>query len=270
MTTLAATLHDPDGRMEPLLRRHLPRLGAYATTAIAITPQTSRRVRGLLMEAGVQFAPGGPEVGAARADSVRLALDTVEDDVLCIDFDRWLFWAETEPAELLALPARLLKQSPALWYAIIGRTRRAFETHPRVQRVCEAATNRALSLAAGRTLDAVAGCCWLTPAGARYILARTTERTNATDLEWPALVLRAAPERLGFVRTEGLAFETASFYQAEIAAAGSERAWLNAVYEQPAMWATRLRLAAGSASALERVLRDVDAAFNAAESSASD
>ncbi|MCC6314460.1 MAG: hypothetical protein IT337_10655, partial [Thermomicrobiales bacterium] len=51
-------------------------------------------------------------------------------------------------------------------------------------------------------------------------------------------------------------FETAALHPDEIAAAGGLDAWLSAVYDRPAAWAARLRLAADSTAALARVLAD--------------
>ena len=254
MTALAATLHDPAGRMLPLLKRHAPALGRYAAVAVAATPQTRPDVVDLLLASGAHVLRGGPEVGKGRRDAVAAASRVADGDVLCVDFDRWLFWAETEPHELVALPARLTARRPRPWYVAVGRSRRAWESHPAVQRACEGPTHRALSLAAGRTMDATAGCCWLAPEGLRIVLASSTEASNATDLEWPAILLRLDPRRLGFVRVEGLAFETAAFFPREVAAAGGGAAWIAQSYDRPEVWAARLRLAADSTAALARVL----------------
>ncbi|MBA3414705.1 MAG: hypothetical protein H0U10_05720 [Chloroflexia bacterium] len=264
MTALAATLHDPAGRMLPLLKRHAPALAAYAAVAIAITPETDDRVAAVLRANGGNLLRGGSEVGRGRRDAVAAASRVVDGDVLCVDFDRWLFWIETHPDELLALPARLAARRPRPWYAAVGRSRRAWETHPAAQRACEGPTNRALSLAAGRILDATAGCCWLAPDGVRLVLAASTEASNATDLEWPALVLRHDRRRLGFVRVEGLAFETAAFYPREVKTAGGVTAWIAQTYDRPEVWAARLRLAADSAAALTRVLGPSDSRLGAA------
>ena len=60
---------------------------------------------------------------------------------------------------------------PAPWYVCLGRTARAFRTHPAAQRLPETASNIALSHVAGISLDAVAGAAWLTPeAAARKLL----------------------------------------------------------------------------------------------------
>jgi hypothetical protein len=253
MTALAATLHDPESRMLPLLERHGGLLERYAAAAVAVTPQTAGPVRDLLAARGARLVPGGPQVGRARLDAVAAASHAARQDVLCIDFDRWLHWADCYPEELLALPGRLARRRPRPWYACVGRTRRAWMAHPRVQRECEGATNHALSIAAGKTLDATAGCCWLSPEGVVVVLSHSTEGTNATDLEWPAFILRHDPIRLCGARTEGLAFETPDFYPREIAAAGGREAWIAETYERPAVWAQRLRLAADSTAALARV-----------------
>ena len=150
--------------------------------------------------------------------------------------------------------ARLGSKRIPPWYVCLGRTARAFATHPAAQRLPETATNRALSAAAGRPLDAAAGAAWLTPEAAEIILAGSREPTAATDLEWPALILRHDPSRLRGLRCEGLEWETPDFHAAEIVAAGGWRPGPAPPTTPPAMWAARLRLAAASGAALERVL----------------
>ena len=152
------------------------------------------------------------------------------------------------------MPARIDRQRPRRWYACLGRTARAFATHPDVQRLTETVTNTALSLALGRRLDAVAGASWLSRAGAELILPRSIETTNATDLEWPALIALVDPRRIGLLRCEGLEFETAAFYPEAIAAAGGLAAWLHRTYDHPESWRARTQLAADSIAALARVL----------------
>ena len=250
---LSSVLHDPEGRLLPWAERHAAGLGAYAAAAVAATPQTDRRVLAVLRQAGAVLLPGGPEVGTARRRALAAAAAARPGlPVLTIDFDRWLYWREHAPEELAAVAAF----GPGACYVCLGRTAAAFASHPRVQRVCEGATNRALSLAAGRPMDATAGAALLRPAAICLVLAGSREPTNATDLEWPALVLRGAPDRrqVACRRCRGLAFETAALHAAEVAAAGGLEAWVAATYERPEVWAARLRLAADSAAALERVV----------------
>ena len=209
-----------------------------------------------LEQFGVQVVPGG-QAGEGRRAALQAAGANQPACFSC-DFDRWLHWARFWPDELAALPARVARLGTSKrippWYVCLGRTARAFATHPAAQRLPETATNRALSAAAGRPLDAVSGAAWLTPEAAEIILGRSSEPTAATDLEWPALILRHDPNRLRGLRCEGLEWETPDFHAAEIVAAGGLAAWTRATFNTPSMWAARLGLAAASGAALQRVL----------------
>lgn len=232
-----------------------PRLAGYDGVYVAVSAATDPRLATELGAAGVGVVSGQSGlIGETRRRALGAAAAVDHPAFLYCDFDRWLFWAERFPDELASLPTRLAARRPRLWYACLGRTPRAFATHPRVQRITEGATNRALSAAIGRRVDATAGACWLSGEGAKIVLRDSIEPTNATDLEWPALIHRADPRRLGALAVDGLAFETASFYPDEVAAAGGESAWVTARYERPEVWLARLRLATDSVAALCRAL----------------
>jgi hypothetical protein len=254
-----ATLHDPRGVSRPLIESTAPALAAYLLVTVAVTAATDPAVSARLEEHGARVVPGG-ETGQGRRAALAAAGPDQAAYFSC-DFDRWLHWARTWPEELAALPARIAKLSDVgtpPWYVCLGRTARAFRTHPAAQRFPETATNRALSVAAGRPLDAVSGAAWLASEAVPLILAKSTELTAATDLEWPGIILRHDPARLRGLRCEGLEWETPDFHPDAIAAAGGLEAWTRTVFDTPRMWAERLRLAAASGAALERVLNEGD------------
>ena len=253
---LVATLHDPRGASLPLLDAAASALETYPLFVVAATAATDPRLTARLEELGAIVVPGGHTGEGRRA--VLAAAGPEYASYFSCDFDRWLHWARFWPQELIALPERVARlgsrgRTPP-WYVCLGRTARAFATHPPVQRLAEAATNRALSVAAGHPLDAVSGAAWLTSEAVEIILAGSREASAATDLEWPALILRHDPCRLSGLRCEGLEWETPDVHAEEIVDAGGLETWTRATFDTPAMWATRLRLAAASASALERVL----------------
>jgi hypothetical protein len=234
-------------------------LRSYPLVVIATTPVTDARLTTRLEQLGAHVVPGGQAGGGRRAALTAAGGD--QPAYFSCDFDRWLHWARFWSDELAALPARVARLSGkriSPWYVCLGRTARAFATHPAAQRLPEAATNRALSAAAGRPLDAAAGAAWRTPGAVEIILAGSREPTAATDLEWPALILRHDPGRLRGLRCEGLEWETPDFHAEAIISAGGLAAWTRATFNTPTMWAARLRLAAASSAALERVL-DQDA-----------
>ncbi|HEX2034942.1 MAG TPA: hypothetical protein VHS99_12225 [Chloroflexota bacterium] len=253
---LVSTLHDPQARLDAALRARVGGLAAYAGVYLTVTDRTPRGVVERLQGAGAVVIGGKhDQIGVARRLALQAAVDGGHEAFFYCDFDRWLHWAGAYPEELAALPQRLAARRPRPWYVCLGRTARAFASHPYVQRVAEGATNRTLSLALGRRLDATAGSCWLSREGATLVLRASQEPTNATDLEWPALVYRAAPRRLAGLATEGLEFETAEFFAAEVAAAGGEAAWQRAHYERAEVWCARLGLAADSVRVATQVLK---------------
>jgi hypothetical protein len=250
-----ATLHDPRGVSLPLIDCTARDLAAYPLVAVAVTAETDPAVSARLGELGARVVPGGLAGEGRRAALAAAGADQAA--YFSCDFDRWLHWARFWPEDLAALPARVAKLAesrPPLWYVCLGRTARAFRTHPAAQRFPETATNRALSAAASRSLDAAAGAAWLVPEAVPFILAESSEPTAATDLEWPGIILRHDPARLRGLRCEGLEWETPDFYAEEIAAMGGLEAWTRARFDTPQMWAQRLQLAAASGAALERVL----------------
>jgi hypothetical protein len=253
-TALVSTLHDVSGRMLPALRDCAPQLAQYGRVYVCATMVTDRHLRAALGDLGAVVLNGDERVGEGRRAALRAAFDDGHAAFLACDFDRWLHWAGRFPTELAAITLRVPRRRPRPWCACLGRTSRALATHPPVQWLSELATNHALSLAVGQPLDATAGACWLSPEGARLVLDSSLEPTAATDLEWPALIFRSAPDRLIGVATDGLEFETADFFPAEIAAAGGVAVWVRDHYERPEVWLARLRLATDSVAALCRVL----------------
>lgn len=256
---LVTTLHDPAGAALPLLERDAiaNALRAYPLLTVAVTGVTDPRVVARLTSHGARVVPGG-STGVGRRAALAAAVPEAAGYFSC-DFDRWLHWAACWPEELAAVPekvARLGNGERRPWCVVLGRTARAFRTHPAVQRLPEEATNRALSRAAGRRLDAVSGAVWLSPEGAEIILAESIEPSAATDLEWAALILRREPTRLRGLRFEGLEWETPDFHAAAIVEAGGLAAWTKATFDTPAMWTSRLRLAADSTAALTRVMAE--------------
>ena len=252
-----ATLHDPRGGFLTLLDLEAVSiaLGTYPLVVVAASPGTDARVTTRLDQLGACTVPGGQAGEGRRAALTAAGAD--QPAYFACDFDRWLHWARFWPDELATLPERVTRlggKRISPWYVCLGRTARAFATHPAAQRLPEEATNRALSAAVRRPLDAAAGAAWLTPEAAAIILVGSREPTAATDLEWPALILCHAPGKLRGLRCEGLEWETPDFHAAEIISAGGLAAWTRATFDTPTMWAARLRLAAASSAALERVL----------------
>lgn len=252
---LAVAVHDPKERW---LQRFSPGLSAlselYAHKAAACTAATSARTVAALEAAGfhVHLSPNG-QTGQTRRDAIRAALaDPSVEWLQYADLDRLLHWQDTFPGEL----RETLAAEPRSEYVALGRTTRALHTHPRVQILAETLTNSAFSALLGleAEVDLVAGSFLFSRRAAEVILRYSVEPTGATDLEWPALILRELGVMPEFRAVEGLEFETADYYSDEIQAAGSLADWIRDTYDRPAVWLERTKLALDSIAALARVL----------------
>lgn len=254
---LIMTVHDPGRRLLRSLEEHGGALAAYAGVYAFATFNTDARVIEAMRVAGVQVELGPSGVaGAGQRQVLATAVEGGHEEMFCCDFDRWLHWAGSYPMELAGLADRMSRDHADAWYICLGRSDRALDTHPVAQSLPEAITNRALSVMAGRRLDATAGAAWIRPPAVRLILEGSTAASKATDLEWPGLVLGAHPARVQGAFLEGLEFETADAYPDEIARLGSREAWIRETYDRPDVLRDRLQLAADSITALMRVTSD--------------
>ena len=249
---LVTTLHDPEGRMVEAASRLTENLaGLYESVSVAPTPWTSPRLVDALSPARVEIrAESAGAIGTGRRHALRMGLESGATHLHYCDFDRILHWLGSFPDEIPS-PAREDLQYDFL---IVGRTERAFLTHPRVQIDTESITNHAFSLWHGEPVDVTAGSCGLSRRAAELLSAPSTVPTNATDAEWPGLIKQAGM-RVGFVQMEGLEFETPDYFRDEVEAAGSQEAWVEERSRPLDGWVSRTRLTLESLEAIERVAR---------------
>ncbi|MGB1252706.1 MAG: hypothetical protein ACPG8W_18985 [Candidatus Promineifilaceae bacterium] len=248
---LASTLHDPTGAMTVLLAQTLPELVTlYGVMAVAVTEVTSAEVISLLNQyPQIRQIQGSRNVGESRLNALRCGLTFAElSHFHYCDFDRLVHWWLHFPEEL---KQTLASVEQLHGYLALGRTTHAFETHPVVQREAEYLTNRVFSWVLGeQTLvhDVVAGSCAMDRVSAEFLVQHSTELSNATDCEWPMLIQHLAKKPLSFLQTEGLAFETPTFFGAQV-----HQTSFNADN-----WLNRVRLAKDSIEAAMRVRKKVD------------
>lgn len=244
---LAATHHDPEGRLYAQTERMLPLLGSiFEAIAVQTTHATQECTIELLVCAGVRVGQettdqpiGLDGLGRARRAAVELALQLSAPAMLFCDFDRALHWAEYQPDELAQVAARLAEHD----FTVLGRTGRAFATHPRIQRDTEAVVNHVYASVSGHAWDVTAAARGLSRRAAAAILAGCPDESIGTDVSWPLFVERAGGLTLGYIVTEGLEFETADRYADQICAAGGLERWIAQLDADPRRWIERLEIA---------------------------
>lgn len=239
---LAATLHDPRGDLRAFAATALPDLlRLYQGLVVVATEESDPALLEGLAGAGatVEISPGAySEVGGKRLDAVRRAATLAPAVHLC-DFDRLLHWWHVARAELV----EVLDQLPRVDLLLLGRTARAWSTHPTSQLETEQAANRAVSILYGRPVDVCSGSRGLSRRAVAYLERQSRVRTVGSDAEWPLLLRYAGGFSRAERETEGLEFETGDRFPEQIRRAGGHAAWLAELDRDAERWVERTRIA---------------------------
>ena len=243
---LAVTVHQPDDRLARLTAIQLPALVArYAALTAFCSRETHPAILDLLRHHGVPVKLDGGEpcgidgIGDVRRATVRFGLQAGTSHLQMCDFDRAIHWVSDYPQELEAVIADI----PNYDLLVLGRTERAWDTYPPNQVETEPLFNKVFASATGLAWDVGAGSRGLSRRAAERLLRLSQEMTVGVDAEWPLLLLNREGYRVGQRSCEGLEFETADRFGAEIEAAGSYQAWEAEMDADPQQWAFRLRVA---------------------------
>jgi hypothetical protein len=253
---LVATAHQPNDALGELTRAMLPQLQTlYGALVFLCSKTTSAGMLALLRASGAtvhherQQPTDLSGIGRVRRRALRLGLTTECDHLHLCDFDRLLHWAAHYPDELQQVIGEITNYD----LLIMGRTERAFATHPPYQVETERLANLVFSRVYGQERDITSGSRGLSRRAAERLLTHSREEGAGVDAEWPLIVSRFSELRLGYILCEGLEFETADRHQAEIAQAGGLECWLEAQSARPELWVHRLRVACEIAEAALRV-----------------
>ncbi len=251
---LVVTVHEPDGRLAGLTEALLPALTTrYAAVVAYCSRETQPALLDLFRRGGVAVhVDGRPadinRIGQIRREAVRAGLLTHTSHLQLCDFDRALHWVACYPQELEAVIAEITRYD----LLVLGRTGRAWATHPPYQAETEPLFNRVFALVTGLPWDIGAGSRGLSRQAALTLLEISQEQTVGIDAEWPLLLLKRDGFHLGYRRCEGLEFETADRFGPEIEAAGGYSHWEEQMSADPRRWVFRLRVALHIAEATLR------------------
>jgi hypothetical protein len=242
---LALIQYDPRGllfdqtvRVLPQLQQVFGDIAVYANAATAPhalkhLTQHGVRVRAEAVEEGFSV------IGQFRRAAVELALQGPCPFMIYCDFDRILHWMEFYPKELQRVAQHITQHD----FTILGRTPRAFATHPRIQRDTEAIINHVFERVSDRAWDTGAGARALSRRAAEAIVTGSHDDAISNDVTWPLFLQQRGDFSVGYLATEGLEFETPDRFPAEVAQAGGVAQWSEQLDDDVQHWAARLELA---------------------------
>ena len=240
---LVSTLHDPPFALKQIYKETVSCLKKlFKKNIICYTPTTSAEFVQSLEKEEFQVISG---INLNHVDIyrrvIKAGLDLVannrETRLFYIDFDRLLHWCKTFPTELSKILCDLTKMD----FFMLGRTKRAFETHASTQRETEIIVNEIGSKILGfpKPHDIIS-VCW----GFTYDLGKkllTIKNSTLTGFygTWPLLLWNWASTK-GYLETEGLEWETPDRYISDIKNVGYD-IWLKS-FENPNEWNKRVRI----------------------------
>jgi hypothetical protein len=248
MTDLTMVYHDPPGCMAGQIARTLPVITAiFDRVIVQASASANADCLQFFRQAGAEVfqdrsnpATNGSKIGWLRRLSVERTVRSECAHLIYCDSDRVLHWAEFYADEF-----RLISEAVCQFdFTVLGRTTRAFDSHPCTQRDTEPIINRIFGQVSGHAWnDVTSGARGLSRAAAQAIVAHCDDDELSTDVSWPLYLQHNGPWSLGYIETDGLEFETADRFADEVAAAGGYAAWFDRLENDPQEWIARLHLA---------------------------
>jgi hypothetical protein len=234
---LAATW-PPRGELPRLLRLWDSLTNFYETAVIVVPPDVSNEV--------IQTVGSLPGVDlhvtadwrSGKHQSLRLALKADVEWVQYCDFDRLLHWLECYPEEL----AETLRATSADCL-IVGRTERAWATHPRCMIETEALFSVPFSHLLHCPMDLGAGSRVFSRKAAEIIVEQCPAEWGwAVDVAWP-LALQAAGCSIAYREVDGLAWETPDQHREHAADEDTRQQMVQTYDSDPVRWHERVAVA---------------------------
>lgn len=203
---LLTTVHDPHGKMVQATQNELLALAElYSGMVVEMTDTTDPRLYQLLSNvAHIHTNPPG-DIARARRNLIKNGLLLYPAAYFHFaDYDRLLHWWLYHKGELI----RVVSTLPDYDFVVIGRTERAFKTHPFIQRETERLINRLFAHAFGQNIDPLTASRGISNKAAQTINAFSCAVGPAgVDVEWPIL----ASGQVAYIAVDGMEYESGTF-----------------------------------------------------------
>jgi len=222
-TILAATIHDPKPRLLSFLKEYTPRLGLNGESiVVAYSPLTHPGMVKALKDLGCITITGSESVQSVYLAALERSLQESPEQVFYCDLDRLIHWVRKYPEEYI----QIRRKASECDFLMVGRTPRAFQTHPKTQTLTEGLANLVASRALGfNIVRDMIGVCWGLSISLVHLLLSTPQRNSfGFFCGWPVIAWRNSSNR-AYVEVEGLEWETPDRYEREIGVVGYEE-WL--------------------------------------------
>jgi hypothetical protein len=211
----------------------------YESVIVSVPPDVNLEDVRTLQEQPKVFVAVTPDWSWGRHLAVQHSLETSASHVHYADLDRILHWVETKPLEWQQT-LEAIQRTDCL---IIGRTEKAFRTHPQALQQTETIVNLVFSHLLGRPVDLGAGSRGFSRRAVRFLMANSPPgRALGTDAEWPILLHRAGFV-VDYLAVDGLEWESSGRYEQQAGDLDSRCHAADAYDEDAKHWAFRVQVA---------------------------
>jgi len=249
-TVLVSPLYDPDARLAKQVLNVGKKLFSIYSGKIfvSISHNTSEDTEGALREAGIPFSVTAESIslGQNYRRAIKGGLRLNPTHIHFVDFDRALHWVERFSEELLKVDKEIEKRRGLVSFV---RTRRAFESHPLIQRTTETAVNAIATEIAGIDVDIMSGSFGFDKKTAETIIGKSKRDDFGIYAEFLQIALKHKI-KITTIEVEGLEWETPDQFREKIEKEGY-LAWLNE-FESLPEWKKRVKLIEESAAVLTK------------------
>lgn len=229
--SLATLIKDPRGIFLKPLNEFLPVLKKIYAGIVIVTARDTHKdvIKNLEKDGCIVKLQKSSGIAEARRQAVRDGFVDGCQHIHFCEIDRMLMWINRYPEELKTVVRQILNYD----FLIIGRTQRAFDTHPKTHTETERLTNMVCSLLLGRDIDVTAASRGISREAAKLILEFSKAEGVGTDAEWPIIIHCKSKMSIGHVQVEGLEFETGIKHPKEIEQAGGYENWKKRIEQTP-------------------------------------
>ncbi len=232
-------MHDQLERLADLLFMHFDAVAVYTSSKTFQPTKTLLSQYGAVVKDRPDGIGGVTMLGRLRREAVALALQTRCSHIFYCDGDRMLHWLENYFDEL----RRVIDIIQQFDFTVLGRTSRAFETHPAPLRETERIVNTLFAKTSGRTWDTLAAARGMSSHAVEAIVNESKDDSISNDVTWPLIASQHGEWTIEYLEVEGLEYETADRLQGEINQAGGMSAWLEREEMNLDRWLHRLDIA---------------------------
>ena len=243
---LVSTFHDPDFSLKDHLLTALPFIKEMFPSRITcLTPSTDKKVGDFLENMGfsIVYSTSMRQVDTYKTafeSSLKLFSESGLEKIFYLDFDRLIHWINSYPKEL----SEVLNNYNDFDYVHIGRSKRAFETHPETQKYTEIIVNEIGSGILGfpQTRDIIS-VCWIVKTNLVKRLLNSIDFSKTTPVgfycTWPIYFWKWSLSRK-YIEVEGNEWETPDSFPKEIEEMGYEK-WVKD-FQNPSEWKKRVQM----------------------------